>query len=700
VTAAPDHLTAATKERSEGSEGPAQAPTLEVSATEAVVFRVRALVRRRLAWLEYVQSAPDADAGAASARATLDDRDDAELERRWADSRPALRTLTAETKAIEDALDGDAASPLGRLVSVFGLSRAERDVLHVCLALELEPGLSQSFASVQEPGGRGFVTMSLVSRLCGWAREERVGANGALLRWQIVKSLETAPGDPQPLRLDPHVADFVCNRFAVDPELASVAASVEAREPLPSWPVAEITERLARGLDKGTSLRLVVKGPRASGRRTLCAAIAQRLDCGILAIDTSAIADADWSAAYLRAQRQALLFGLLLVWYGDGLGRRWPALPSVAPLQFVAGEADLVLAAAPDFLDQALTMPRPTIDERAALFRRFVPMSQAWPAPELALLCERYQVELGDIVSIGRRGASTLEEARELCRVATRDRLGELGQLLDCPFRRDDLVLPSTLQEQLDEFLFEAKDRARFWEQQAARRLFPRGTGLVALMTGPPGTGKTMAAQVIAHELGLDLFRIDLATSISKYIGETAKHLRRIFQRAAEMNAVLLFDEADALFTKRTEVRDAHDRYANTDTNYLLQLIEDFSGIALLSSNKKQNMDTAFVRRIRYIFDFPRPSAAERTSLWRRIVGELAGEAARKALDPSLERLAQVIDASGAQIKLAVLGALFLARQDGKPLAFDHLKRGVSRELAKEGRGITPAERERLGTNG
>jgi SpoVK/Ycf46/Vps4 family AAA+-type ATPase len=209
-----------------------------------------------------------------------------------------------------------------------------------------------------------------------------------------------------------------------------------------------------------------------------------------------------------------------------------------------------------------------------------------------------------------------------------------------------------------------------------------------------------MAAQVIAHELGLDLFRIDLATSISKYIGETAKHLRRIFQRAAEMNAVLLFDEADALFTKRTEVRDAHDRYANTDTNYLLQLIEDFSGIALLSSNKKQNMDTAFVRRIRYIFDFPRPSAAERTSLWRRIVGELAGEAAQKELDPSLEALAQVIDASGAQIKLAVLGALFLARQDGKPLAFDHLKRGVSRELAKEGRGITPAERERLGTNG
>jgi SpoVK/Ycf46/Vps4 family AAA+-type ATPase len=205
---------------------------------------------------------------------------------------------------------------------------------------------------------------------------------------------------------------------------------------------------------------------------------------------------------------------------------------------------------------------------------------------------------------------------------------------------------------------------------------------------------------VIASVLGLDLFRIDLATSISKYIGETAKHLKRIFQRAADMNAVLLFDEADALFTKRTDVRDAHDRYANTDTNYLLQLIEDFTGIALLSSNKKQNMDTAFVRRIRYIFDFPRPTAVERLSLWRRIVRELAGDAPAKELGAGLETLAQVIDASGGQIKLAVLAAMFLSRQEQKPLALDHLTRGMSRELAKEGRGVSQAERERILTHG
>ena len=705
MSTAPDHLRVAVGESSSVAETPApRSVTREISATDAVLLRVRALVKRRLAWLAHLQSTEATDGAQSDPFSALEERDDAEAERRFAESKPALGELTSVVQSIDAALAADTTTPLGRLVSVLGLSDAERDVLHVCLALELDATLSRSFALVHEQSGHGHghghVTMPLVARLCGWPVSERVGATSASFRWQLIRSLEPPAGEPAPLRLDPHITDFLCGRYAIDPELTAAATSVEPREPFASWPVAATLEQVQRGLDKGSALRLVLKGPRGSGRRTFAACIAKSLGCALLAVDSSAISDADWPTAYLRAQRQALLFGTLLVWHGDALGRRFPSLPSVAPLQFVTGEADLALPPAADFLDETLALPRPSIDERAALLRRFVPMSQAWPAVELTRLAERYRVEIGDIVSIGRRGVTTLDEVRELCRAATRDRLGELGQLLDCPFTRDDLVLSSGLTERVDEFLFEAKDRARFWEGDRARRLFPRGTGLVALMTGPPGTGKTMAAQVIASELGLDLFRIDLATSISKYIGETAKHLRRIFQRAAEMNAVLLFDEADALFTKRTEVRDAHDRYANTDTNYLLQLIEDFGGIALLSSNKKQNMDTAFVRRIRYIFDFPRPNPVERGALWSRIVRELAGETTAQELAPALESLAQVVDASGAQIKLSVLASLFLSRQDGKPLALDHLVRGVTRELAKEGRGISPAERERIVSHG
>src|SRR5690606_11006597 len=221
-------------------------------------------------------------------------------------------------------------------------------------------------------------------------------------------------------------------------------------------------------------------------------------------------------------------------------------------------------------------------------------------------------------------------------REQTRGRLGELGQLLDCPFDWDDLVLADKLRETLEDFTFEASERAVFWEAPEPRRLFPRGTGLVALLTGPPGTGKTMAAQVIAAQLELDLFRINLATVISKYIGETAKNLDRIFSRAARMNAVLLFDEADALFSKRTEVKDSHDRYANTDTNYLLQLLEDYQGIALLASNKKNNIDPAFIRRIRYVLDFQRPDADQRRTVWRRVLGELLGTEALRPLEPAV----------------------------------------------------------------
>jgi SpoVK/Ycf46/Vps4 family AAA+-type ATPase len=257
-------------------------------------------------------------------------------------------------------------------------------------------------------------------------------------------------------------------------------------------------------------------------------------------------------------------------------------------------------------------------------------------------------------------------------------------------------MLPTALHRVLDHFLFEAKERVRFWENPSASRLFPRGRALVAMMTGPPGTGKTMAAQVIASELGLDLFRIDLASSLSKYIGETAKNLARIFARAAEMNAVLLFDEADALFSKRTDVQDAHDRYANTDTNYLLQLIEDFDGIALLASNRKSNIDSAFVRRIRYVMDFQNPEAGERLQIWRRLTNELVGADREAELGPLLRRIAEQVELTGAQIKLALLGAVFGARQARQPLSLGHLYLGIEREMTKAGRDLGPKARERI----
>jgi len=270
---------------------------------------------------------------------------------------------------------------------------------------------------------------------------------------------------------------------------------------------------------------------------------------------------------------------------------------------------------------------------------------------------------------------------------------------LACPFVPDDLVIGDSLRAALDDLMFEAAERGAFWEQPEAQRLFPQGRGLAALFAGAPGTGKTMAAQVIAAQVGLDLFRIDLSQVVSKYIGETASNLQRILSRASGMDVILFFDEADALFSRRTDVRDAHDRYANTDTDHLLQALESYDGIALLATNRKANIDPAFVRRLRYVLEFPKPDAEQRWHIWMRVIDGLAGSESAARLRPFLRRLASEQDVTGAQIKYAALSALFAARREGTALQADHLVRGLDRELNKEGRALSDRERAHLGAS-
>jgi SpoVK/Ycf46/Vps4 family AAA+-type ATPase len=205
-----------------------------------------------------------------------------------------------------------------------------------------------------------------------------------------------------------------------------------------------------------------------------------------------------------------------------------------------------------------------------------------------------------------------------------------------------------------------------------------------------------MSAQVIAATLGMDLFRIDLATVVSKWVGETTRNVDRLLRRAGVQDVVLLFDEADALFGKRTDIKEANDRFANTDTGYLLQAIESYEGIALLSTNRKGDIDPAFLRRIRYVLDYPLPDGAERLRLWQALVTELAGAQRAEELTPGLEQLASAVEVAGAQIKFAVLSAVFAARRDDIAVQLGHLLRGLERELAKEGRPLGERVRDRV----
>ncbi|MCC6420066.1 MAG: ATP-binding protein, partial [Gemmataceae bacterium] len=214
------------------------------------------------------------------------------------------------------------------------------------------------------------------------------------------------------------------------------------------------------------------------------------------------------------------------------------------------------------------------------------------------------------------------------------------------------------------------------------------GRGVSALFSGPSGTGKTLAAEVIAHELGLDLYRIDLSTVVSKYIGETERNLERVFSAAENANVILFFDEADAIFGRRSEVRDSHDRYANLEISYLLQRMEQYEGLAILATNLRENLDPAFVRRLHAIVTFSLPDEAQRRQLWRN---HLPAAAPCEA-DLDLGHLAARFRLSGASIKNCTLAAAFLAAADEAPIGMAHLLRAVQREHQKMGRVLSDAD--------
>jgi SpoVK/Ycf46/Vps4 family AAA+-type ATPase len=264
-----------------------------------------------------------------------------------------------------------------------------------------------------------------------------------------------------------------------------------------------------------------------------------------------------------------------------------------------------------------------------------------------------------------------------------------LAQRIEAVADWPDLILPDVQAAVLHTIVSQVRHRHRVYEDWGFSTRGPRGLGISALFVGDPGTGKTMAAEVIARDLRLDLYRVDLATVVSKYVGETEKNLRRLFDAAEGSGAILLFDEADALFGKRSEVRDSHDRYANIEVSYLLQRMEAYRGLAILTTNMKQVLDPAFMRRIRFIVRFPFPDAEQRAAIWRRV---FPAAVPVDALDPV--RLAQ-LDVAGGGIRNIALGAAFMAAARDEPVTMAHVAEAARTEYAKLERPLTEAETRR-----
>jgi AAA+ superfamily predicted ATPase len=633
---------------------------------------------------------------------------------------------------------------LDRLVALFGLSPLERDVLLVCLLPELDGRYRRLFGYLQDDAARTRPSVELALAIVGPGQHDLADARSAfhpgapLVRHRLLAAGPEAQGEEplavRPVRVDDRVVAYVLGGDRVDGRLEGLLA-------IPAGPLVTLAdlvldpaeqERLL-GLvewlgDRHTaraSPTLLLHGPRGAGRRSAARALATALDLPLLLADVPACLRApdDFDLLAGLAYREALLRGAALCWAGcerlldpEQPPARWEALLDAAETTgvptFAVSESPWDPVArfqAGGFLRLDLAMPDFRL--RGRLWERYLPPTEDMADPTMdraataGILANGFQLTGGQIVdavaaarsSAGVRDPQdprvTLDDLYDGCRRQTGHRLISFGHRIEAgtELTFDDLVLPEASRQQLEELRSRIANRSLVLTALGFERRLPLGRGLIAMFTGTSGTGKTMAAELLAREQGVDLFKIDLSTVVSKYVGETEKNLSRVFADAEYANAIIFFDEADALFGKRGEVKEARDRWANIEVNYLLQRVERYAGVLILASNLQQNLDEAFMRRINVIVEFPFPDAAARARIWRGVFPR----GLQAPSDTELAELAERFALTGGNIKNIVVDAAFRALAgDGQPpqVQVRHMVASTAREYQKLGKPITKGE--------
>ena len=654
----------------------------------------------------------------------------------WQLSRPVRLGPPERSPAAEAALraaDGLAVEIAGRVAASrdvdlrlvalerrFGLDPRERDALLLVAAPELDPRFERLFGYLHDDLTRRRASAELVLRVL--ARDEAdhaalrraLGPGGALAREGLLRREEgptTLLGAP--LVVDERIVDFLHGGDALDPRLAGLCRRIDATDGGPPIVTPPAVARALEGLGEAWRAGHVTKGillhgPAGAGRGAAVARLCAGLGAAVLRVDGAALqreGPERFGRALELIRREALLGGLVVVWDElDALpeDRRAPVLRAIYPDRGPALRAALLGAVAWEpgasvsrGALRSVAWERPTLPERRALWTAALTRHGATLAPEeLSALVASYNLTGGpisDVVAAAVRvdgPALTRRSVDAALRRRASHVLGPLARPLPPRLQWDDLVLAPDRKDMLRELCRHAVHREKVLDAWGFRGGLAGGRGLVALFTGASGTGKTLAAGLVAGRLGVDAYQIDLASVVSKYIGETEKHLARLFDEAEAASALLFFDEADAVFGKRTEVRDSHDRYANIETSYLLQRLDSYEGVVILASNFRRNIDDAFLRRMHFCVDFPLPEVAERLQIWRRV---LPPELPR---DPGLElaRFAERFPLTGGNIRNIAVAAAYLAAADDVPLAARHLVAATRRELQKLGKVVDDAQ--------
>jgi hypothetical protein len=584
------------------------------------------------------------------------------------------------------------APAIERLAGLFHLDPFASDLVLLCAAVELDGRIASQVAELDGPGGRSLPTIATAFRALPGAHWSAFSPSHPLRRWHLIEVEGEGRFTARTLRVAERVLHFLLGVPAMDQRLDSLLRPLPAGEP-PTGRLGELAARAGRALDDPGVALLTGRDPAALAEVVVAAAASQGRRAVRLDLAELPAHGGERDTAARLVAREARLSGLVVAVgaeEADELALR--GLPSVLarlepPLAVLArGAVALGPLVAARIEVAGLTAPERADVLRRALGRGVDPAAVEAVAAQFDLSAPAMRAAARRAQSRSRR-APRLPELWAAAREEARPRLDDLAERIEVLAAWDDLVLPAPRLVTLHALAAQVGHRLRVYDSWGFRdRLSARGLGITALFAGASGTGKTLAAEVIAQALSLDLYRIDLSAVVSKYIGETEKNLRRIFDAAEAGGAVLLFDEADALFGKRSEVKDSHDRYANIEVGYLLQRMESYGGLAILTTNMKQNLDQAFLRRLRFVVDFPFPGLAERAAIWARMLPE---KLPREGLDPG--KLAQM-NLPGGGIRNVALNAAFLAADDGAVVRPAHILAAARSEYAKLEKPLTEAE--------
>ena len=583
---------------------------------------------------------------------------------------------------------GEISAALDILTSGLRLTPFERDLLVLAAAAEVDGPTAALLVNAGADPRRPAMTFSMALQWLDAPHWSAFSPSAPLRRWRL---LDVNPGDSlmhSPARVDERVLHFLIGVNAVDDRINPLL------QPLPE-PGQLAPVQLAAAARAAAALaetaRPLVQLCGGEGETRLVAASASHaagLRAAVMIAANVPVAPAEREAAARLLERELLFSGLLPVL--DLHGADAAEVTRSLHLASCMESPVLLLTAEPVSLDRAsmiCEVPRANGPEQRDLWRKALGDRAGALNGSLDRVVRQFDFDAARIARTAARCESVDPDALwNLCREAARPRLESLARRIDCRAGWDDLVLPAVQTATLRELSTQAAHRYTVYEEWGFAARGNRGLGLTALFAGPSGTGKTLAAEVIAAELKLDLYRIDLSATVSKWLGETEKNLARVFDAAEAGGSILLFDEADALFGRRSEVKDARDRYANVEVSYLLQRMEAYRGLAILTTNQRDSLDSAFLRRLRFVVTFPLPDAAQRQAMW-----QCAFPAATPVEDLRHDKLAR-LSVTGGAIRNIAINAAFSAAAERQPVRMNHLLAAARSEAAKSDRSVNASE--------